>query len=91
MLTQFTMQWNEQLGTALYSLQTASYSDLFARTFDKLKSTVATASTPSPSAPSPAVVDAPAVGATGYPAPAGALVEPASVSAPAIKAEKRMV
>ncbi|GAA5979206.1 hypothetical protein JCM11641_008462 [Rhodosporidiobolus odoratus] len=33
-------RWNEQLGSALYSLQTANYADLFSRTFSQLRSAV---------------------------------------------------
>ncbi|BGP13723.1 hypothetical protein JCM10213_009062 [Rhodosporidiobolus nylandii] len=36
-------RWNEQLGSALHSLQTTSYSDLFSRTFAQLQSAVSSA------------------------------------------------
>ncbi|GAA6023841.1 hypothetical protein JCM10207_005392 [Rhodosporidiobolus poonsookiae] len=37
-------RWNEQLGSALYSLQTTDYAALFAQTYSKLSSAVASAS-----------------------------------------------
>ncbi|GAA6029450.1 hypothetical protein JCM8097_003685 [Rhodosporidiobolus ruineniae] len=43
-------RWNEQLGSAIHTLQTTSYSDLFARTFSQLRSSLASAQQSAPSA-----------------------------------------
>ncbi|GAA5822719.1 hypothetical protein JCM11251_004355 [Rhodosporidiobolus azoricus] len=44
-------RWNEQLGSALYSLQTTDFTEVFSRTFAKVQSSVASASSSAPSSP----------------------------------------
>ncbi|GAA5848110.1 hypothetical protein JCM8547_004412 [Rhodosporidiobolus lusitaniae] len=85
-------RWNEQLGSAFYTLQTTDYPSLISRSVSQLRSSLASASSPappsstSPSAPATLPFPEPAVSATGATMPVEGVVEKKTV-----KEERRLV